>query len=150
MTKTPKKTKKPLTTSQPFAGIIKLVDGKKKLKINSPQFYQAQLEMFPVNTPITLWLDAHKLKRSAQQNSFYHLYKQMIANETGNSVDELHALFKGKFLSQGISEVLGEKVRVVKSTTELTKLEFGEFLERIEALTGVFIPSTEEYNPTQW
>ena len=150
MTKSPKKTKKPLTTSQPFAGIIKLVDGKKKLKINSPQFYQAQLEMFPVNTPITLWLDAHKLKRSAQQNNFYHLYKQIIANETGQPADGLHVLFKGKFLSKGITEVLGEKVRVVKSTTDLTKLEFVEFLERIEVLTGIEIPSTEEYNPTHW
>ena len=150
MTKSPKKTKKPTTTSQPFAGIIKLVDGKKKLKINSPQFYNAQLDRFDVNTPITLWLDSKKPLRSQQQNSFYHLYKQMIADETGNSVDELHILFKGKFLSTGISEVFNEKVRVVKSTTGLTKLEFVEFLERIEEFTGIEIPSTEEYDPKHW
>jgi len=150
MTKSPKKTKKPLTTSQPFAGIIKLVDGKKKLKINSPQFYQAQLEMFPVNTPITLWLDAHKLKRSLSQNNLYWLYLTIIEAETSQDQESLDTLFRGLYLSKGITEVYGYKVRKVNSHKNLNKSEFDEYLKRIEAKTGIPIPDTEEYNPTQW
>ena len=138
------------TTSNIFAGVIKRKDNKKVLVWNSPDFVRYQIEMFDVGTKITAYLSNKKPKRSLQQNNFYHLYKQLISDETGQPVDALHVLFKGKFLSKGITEVLGEKVRVVKSTTELTKLEFVEFLERIEALVEIPIPDTEEFNPTQW
>ena len=69
----------------------------------------------------------------------------MISAETGNDIDDLHVLFKGKFLSKGIVEVLGHKIRKAKSTTELTAGQFSEYISRIEELTGVLAPPTEDY-----
>ena len=147
---TKKTTKKPTTQSNPFGATIELKDGKRKLKLNSPDFFHAQLEMFPLNTKITLWLDSKPPTRSQQQNAFYWMYLGIIAGETGEDKDSLHSFFKGKFLSQGITEVFGYKVRKIKSTTKLSKSEFCEFLLRIEELTDIKLPNTEDYNPSHY
>lgn len=140
-------TKKPKKTSQAFAGVIEKVDGKKKLKLNSPIHFQAQVELFDAGTKVTMWLDEHKLKRSDAQNRFYWLYLNLIEQETGNSAEDMHNLFRGLFLSKGITEMFGHKVRSVDSTTKLNKSEFTEYLFKIEEKTGVSIPDTSEFNP---
>ena len=84
---------------------------------------------------------------SVYQNNFYWgVYLPLIAKETGeHNIERLHKLFSGKFLTLEIIEVLGEKVRMVKSTAKLSKLEFGEYIMNIEAETGIQAPSTEGY-----
>jgi len=148
MKKTTKK--QPNITSVPFLGKVELKDGKRKLKLNSPIHFQAQLEKFTLGRTITLWLDSKLPKRSVQQNRFYFLYLRMIADETGNEVEDLHTYFKGKYLSRGITEIFSHKVRRVRSTTDLNKSEFSEYLQRIELESGVAIPSTEEFNPSHY
>jgi len=59
---------------------------------------------------------------------------------------ELKAWVKGKFLSEGITEVYGDKVRVVKSTADLNISEFMELLERIEEETKIPLPKTDPFN----
>ena len=147
---TKKTTKKPTTQSNPFGATIELKDGKRKLKLNSPDFFHAQLEMFPLNTKITLWLDSKPPTRSQQQNNLYFLYLSVIADETGHTKDELHAFFKGKLLSDGLVEIYGQKVRRVKSTTKLSKNDFVEYMFSIQELSGVPIPDTSEFNPQHY
>lgn len=139
--------KKATTTSQPFVATIMEKDGKRKLKLNSPDYFQGVLETLPIGKPLTFWFDLKLPVRSIQQNRFYFLYLGIIANDIGNDVADLHSLFKGKFLSDGIVEVLGEKVRRIKSTTKLSKNDFTEYLMDIENLVGIKIPSTADYNP---
>ncbi len=79
-------------------------------------------------------------KRSLSQNNFYWLYLDMIEMETGNSAVDLHEYFKRKILPPKIIKVLGEEIEVPRSTTGLTKLEFGEYLEKICALTEIPLP----------
>jgi hypothetical protein len=69
----------------------------------------------------------------------------IIADETGMNVDELHAWAKGKFLTQEITEVFGDKVRLTKSTTELSKSEFSEYIQNIEIETGIPAPDTTPF-----
>lgn len=139
-----------VTRSQPFAAVIKAsaVDGKKTLVVDSKTWYQHQLNKFPDGTKVTLEVHTRKAKRTEQQNRYYWgVYLPLIARETGEAdLDALHELFKGKFLAEGIVEVLGEKVRKKKSTTELGVGEFCEFIINIEALTQVAAPPTENYN----
>jgi len=73
------------------------------------------------------------------------LYLSIISDETGHSKDELHSFFKGKFLTENIKEILGEKTRITKSTTELSKGEFCSYLVDISSLTQVELPDTTEY-----
>lgn len=87
-----------------------------------------------------------KSKRSDQQNRYYWgAYLPILSSETGHTKDELHELFKAKFLTKKISEVMSQKVRITKSTTELSKGEFSDFIANISEFTQIEPPDTTEY-----
>lgn len=86
-----------------------------------------------------------KPKRSTQQNNLYWLYLDLIEQETGNFADDLHILFKDKYLSKRRINVLGETVVKQPGTAELTKSEFAEYLMKIETDTEIPIPDTEGF-----
>lgn len=138
-----------ITRSQPFAAHIRAskVDGKKSLVLESQQWYHHQLQKFADGEKVTLEIHNRKAKRTEAQNAYYWgVFLPEIKKETGESdLDALHELFKGKFLTEGVVEVLGEKVRKKRSTTELGVGEFCQFIIDIEALTGVAAPPTEGY-----
>lgn len=91
-------------------------------------------------------IDPKEPKRSSQQNNYYWLYLGIIAEETGERSNELHELFKGKFLTKEIKEVMGEKVRIKNSSTGLSKSEFTEFIMDIESFTEIPSPDTTPYH----
>lgn len=138
-----------ITRSQPFSATIRRskVDGKNALVVESRAWYQHQLNKFPDGTKVTLEVHTRKAKRTEQQNRYYWgVYLPLIARETGEAdLDALHELFKGKFLTEGVVEVLGQKVRKKRSTTELGVGEFCQFIIDIEALTQVAAPPTENW-----
>lgn len=117
------------------------------LVFNSPQhkkIWHAFLRQFE-GKKIEIQVNEKKSTRSQQQNSYYWLYLGVIAKETGHTTDDLHELFKGKFLSKGIKEIFGEKVRSKASTATLSVGRFVEYLMEIEELTGVPLPDTSLY-----
>ena len=151
MKKQPRQTKDSasITRSQPFAAMIGVAeDGvKKKLVLQSPAWYNHQLNKFKVGEMVTLEIHNRKSKRTLAQNNYYFgVYLPLIGKETGeHNIDRLHALFGGKFLTEMIVEVLGQKTRIKKSTTELNIGEFSEYIMNIEAETGIEAPPTESY-----
>lgn len=105
---------------------------------------QARLHDFLVkNEGKTLRVELPKTTRSLSQNSLLWFYYGIIEQETGNDANELHEYFKRAFLPPKFITVMGKELKIPKSTTELTKAEFGEFLERICAETGVPIPDAK-------
>lgn len=111
-----------------------------------PEYLATELNKFKEGERVSVYVTNKKPKRTEQQNRYYWgVYLPAIAAETGNDVDDLHALFKGLFLSKGIAMVLGHKVRKAKSTTELSTGKFLEYIQRIEQLTGVMAPPTDEF-----
>ena len=83
----------------------------------------------------------------AQNRYYWGAYLPIISEETGeNDLERLHELFKGLFLTKTIAEVLGKKVRITKSTTELSVSEFMEYITNIEEFTGITSPPTENYD----
>ena len=139
--------KKPTKDSQPFKSKIVAKEGKRKLKLISPDYFQGIIERLPLDTELTLWFSSKKPSRSLAQNRYLWFYYGIISEDTGEDPEDLHSLFKGLFLENGITEIYGHKVRKVSSSTKLNKLEFGEFLERIEELTGIALPDTSELSP---
>ena len=113
-----------------------------KLEMESEAWWQDSLNKFKPGTPITITLTDKRPKRTQEQNSYYWVYLTLISEKSGNDIDDLHTLFKGLFLSKGVVEVLGHKVRKAKSTTELSINQFSEYIRRIEVLTGVMAPPT--------
>lgn len=85
-------------------------------------------------------LELPEKKRSQSQNNYYWLYLGVIEYETGNNANDLHEYFKRIFLPPRYITVMGAELRIPRSTTELSKVEFGEFLEKICALTNVPLP----------
>lgn len=134
------------TTSKGFSGVIVEKDGMKSWQSNHSIYLQHELNKFKAGDKVTCYYTNEKLKRTEAQNRYYWgVYLPMISAETGNDIDDLHTLFKGMFLSKGVVEVFGHKVRKAKSTTELSAGQFTEYIQRIEELTGVLAPPTEDY-----
>lgn len=97
---------------------------------------------------VILEIDLEKGKRSLPQNSFYWLYLGVIEKETGNLATDLHELFKRKFLPPIPKKILGIEFKLPASTTELSKTDFGEYLDKISAFTEVPIPNIEKPDET--
>lgn len=93
----------------------------------------------------TIDINPEKKKRSDQQNNYYWFYLGVISDDTGYTPEELHTLFKGKFLTKEVKEVKGYKVRLTKSTTELSVGEFCDYLANISIETGIELPDTTEF-----
>lgn len=86
-----------------------------------------------------------KGKRTTEQNNFYWMYLGIIANETGDDQNSLHEYFKRKFLPPRFITALGKTIKIPASTTELDKLDFSDYMERISAETGIPIPDTNNH-----
>jgi hypothetical protein len=78
--------------------------------------------------------------RSRSQNALYWVYLDAIEQETGNNASDLHEYFKRTLLPPRFVTVLGKELKLAASTKDLTKLQFGEYLDKIAALTGVPLP----------
>lgn len=88
-------------------------------------------------------INKQKSTRSLQQNKYYWSgVVPILSIELGYSKDEIHDLLKYKFLKRNII-VGNEEEIIVKSTTELTKSEFMEFIASIQqwaAELNIIIP----------
>jgi len=133
-------------TTISFAGVIKDSLGKRYWEASHPLYMHTELSKFQLGQEVSCVYTSKKPMRTESQNRYYWgVYLPMISAETGNDIDDLHILFKGMFLQKAIVEVLGHKVRRVQSTTELTAGQFSEYIQRIEELTGVLAPPTENF-----
>lgn len=83
--------------------------------------------------------------RTMNQNNFYWFYLGLIEAETGNLADDIHEYAKRKFLPPRFIKVKGEEIRIPGSTTKLTKLEFGEYMDKLSAWSEVEIPNPEDF-----
>ena len=75
--------------------------------------------------------------RTTPQNDFMWAYLQLVSDHTGDSRNELHEYFKRILLPAKEIKVMGKTIKIPTSTTDLSTKEFGEYLERISALTDV-------------
>lgn len=117
---------------------------KGQLAIERKTKWRDYLLGFTDGTKMVVEIDRRKNKRSLTQNSFYWLYLTIIADETGEIQDDLHEYFKRKFLPPIEKKILGQVVRLPGSTTDLSKFDFGEYLDKICAMTNVPIPDPED------
>ena len=138
--------KSPTYESQTFLGKVLEKDGERKLILNSPALYNHFLKTTcRVGDEVALSMTNRRPKRSLQQSNYYRLYLSLISLSSGHTPEELHVWAKGKFLSKGIKEIFGHKVRVVTSTARLTIGEFCEYICRIEDETTIPCPKTDPF-----
>lgn len=93
---------------------------------------------------ICLTIEPFTKKRSIPQNSYYHgVVLKILANHLGFLPKALHEVLKFKFLCDDHEAELPR----VRSTSELTTVEFIEYIEQIAQLAanyGCYIPEPNE------
>lgn len=94
---------------------------------------------------VRLEVTEKKSKRSEEQNRYLWLYYNIISAETGYTPLEIHEWAKSACLPTEVKEIFGDKTRIKKSTTALTKGEMVEFIINIESKTGIPSPDTTQY-----
>lgn len=114
-----------------------------KLAIENPEKYKRYLSGLNEGTNMVVDIEKKKNVRTMSQHRYYHAYLDIIAEETGNDHDYLHAFFKRKFLKPKEVHLFGERVLIAGSTTELGKHEFGDYLDKIAAYTEIPLPDPE-------
>lgn len=85
-------------------------------------------------------------KRTNSQNALYWKYLEIIEKETGNNANDLHEYFRRALLSPKFVKVMGKDIKLPHSTTELNKVEFSDYMDKISAESGVPVLDTETYN----
>jgi hypothetical protein len=96
---------------------------------------------------IVITIEKKKKKRSNPQNSYYFglvipLMKQGFYNSLGEHVgtDEIHTFLKNRFLFKEIvNENNAEIIKMPQSTTELSTIQFEEYLDKIREFSTEFL-----------
>ena len=95
-----------------------------------------------------LRIEEPKATRTLDQNGLYWAWLENVAAHTGNDAEDLHELLKLKLLPRRFITVKGNKkahnLQVPKSTRQLSKTEFGEYLDKCAAFTGYPLPTPEQ------
>lgn len=94
----------------------------------------------------------YSTNRSIQQNKYYFgVVLEVLSEDTGYHVEELHEILKALFLSRAMdirTKKGNEKVTTVRSTADLTTVEFEEYIERIRQWASselaIWIPEPHE------
>ena len=114
-----------------------------KLELDNPtnfNSYVANLE-----GKVQLSIKKFRKTRSENQNALYWVYLRLICDETGEEdIMNAHDFFKLKFLPKRIT-FNGEEIFTSESTASLDKASFGEYLTKIERLTGIPIPAPDTF-----
>lgn len=131
---------------QTKAKVIK-VNGQSALDFNKVEYRKALNELSEGSYVLITISD----QRTVDQNALLHKLLSEISNYTGESLDDLKAFFKHKFLGYVNHEVtdymcdedddepdctkyaIKKTVQELRSTTTLTKKEFGDFITQIQA-----------------
>ncbi len=136
----------PTFESTSFLATVRHIDGKNKLVLNAAPYYNTYLNTKCKDGEIlTMVLTKRKPKRTLAQNNYLWVYMTFLSEETGATPEDLHALFKHKFLRGRKVNVMGEVVEREGTTTNLSRLDFGEYIRKIEDFTGIQAPPTENY-----
>ncbi len=87
-------------------------------------------------------------KRSLNQNSYFWLCMQVLAEYTGHTPEELHVIVKGLYCPKKEVGVGKKKYTIPKGTSELTKGEFVELMLNVNVMAselGVILPDPNLY-----
>lgn len=109
----------------------------------------AYLRGFVTGQELDVTISKRTKPRSTSQNSWYFGgILPVISRETGHTVEELHEIFKRKFLDRKIIKYRDQNIAVPGSSADCTTQEFSEYIERIRAEAaelGIQIPDAGDF-----
>jgi hypothetical protein len=85
---------------------------------------------------VLLKISAQTSPRSVRQNRKYWAVLGDIADDTGNTSEDLHVVFKDMFLPRKFIRLGNHEKEVRKTTTDLSTAEFAKYLDQIIAFAA--------------
>lgn len=93
---------------------------------------KADLKNHFAGRSVEILIHRKKKHRSVQQNRYYWLIVTMLSEHTGFTREELHQILKQRFLkTEKVHEDTGAIYEYTRSTTELTTIEYEDYLESV-------------------
>jgi len=83
--------------------------------------------------PLAIWIGPYRKIRSLEQNAAYWRLVGIVSAATGHSKDVLHHYFKLKAFGTQASQIAGDLVEVVPSSAQVSKGNFSELIEYVQA-----------------
>lgn len=124
----------------------KILNGKFKLK--KPNEFKIWLEGMEGKEVVLSVKERKKFrKRTINQNAFMWAYYRIIIEELGlnETAEMLHEKLKARILGTENVWVFDRNVTMtVKGTSDMDKVQMTEYLNQVEALTGVPVPNPDE------
>jgi hypothetical protein len=133
-----------------YTGQVK--DG--KLHIRNRAQFDREVSQF-TNCEIWITVEKKRSKRSIMQNRYYFGVCVSLIQErfkelgTDCNKEDVHCFLRGKFLfNEVLNDVTGEVFQIPRSTTDLSKSEFSEYISKIQQFAAetldVIIPDANE------
>lgn len=117
-----------------------------KLVLSNERYFRGNLAYFE-DCKVRVIVERLKNSRSKDQNNYYWgVVLPEIATHTGFSAEELHDVFKSKYLKDK-RVWRGGNITVLKSTTALSTGEFAEYLQNVILEAGemeIAIPEADK------
>lgn len=127
-----------------FSGYVE--DG--KLAIRDQKFFDIWVEGLKGEVEITV--KERKKIRSLGQNALYWgVFMPLILDDAGEINTEqnrnrYHDVFKEKFIDATEYTLYGVTMKEYKTTTDMSPMEFSDFIKNIEELTSVLCPDQDK------
>lgn len=96
-----------------------------------------------LSKPFTAIFEPVKKKRSLPQNRLFHMWMQILENDTGTSYEAWKEYYKKKFLTVYTDKCFNETTVTVQGTSELDTVQFTNFLDKVRqhaAEEGYYLP----------
>ena len=101
------------------------------------------------NGEYVLTITKRRERRTLSQNALLWMWLRCIAEDTGNTTDDIYSVFCAKFLSKRVI-INGEAVECCKTSSQLNTAEMTAFLDNIQVYAaselGITLPNPEDRN----
>ena len=120
----------------------------KVVSIKDKEAVKAYVDKLPEGKRFDVSVKVHREKRTVDQNRLLFLWIGCVSLETGYFKDEVHEIFKKKFLGIEVFEIWGERVERLRSTANLDTKQFSDYLDRIQQFAstemGIILPNPKD------
>lgn len=110
----------------------------------------SQIKRLELKDHYTVDITKRVIRRTISQNNLMWLWVTCIAFETGNDRDELHDIFKKKWILPKTIEKFGVKTEIY-STKDFNTIEFKYYLDKIQVFANTELAITlPDPNDLRW
>lgn len=118
-----------------------------RLILQKPDIFRSYLSHFKKGIVEVIVRTISKDRSDRQNRYYWGAVLPIISSDTGFTKEELHQIFRNKFLRYG-KTYKGRNYNFSRSTTDLTTIEFEEYLDKIRIFSaaelGIVVPLPNE------